>query len=289
MTTTTTPTPIPAPAPLATTAARAVPDWIVLSAALALLVCGPARLVLHVLCKIGHGPTVVNEHGVVLGLTNDEWSHWGLLGAVPVAFAVAVVATLHTGRTAREAQPALLTGAGLLGGATAAWIWPLYALSALALGAGLACLAAMLWPAICWHAGSPSRRRWRSPRGSFVFWPDAMYAAAATVASLNLGLTDLTVVAQAVTWTALGVALQCAKLGGLSAEFATVERCHRIGTTHPRARVSLHLLCCVRATGERSRRRIHSGTRRTAATACSAGTTTPRSWSSALSGTRRSS
>ena len=51
---TTTTTYAPMPAPLATTAARVVPDWIVLIAALALLVCGPAR-VLHVLRKIGHG------------------------------------------------------------------------------------------------------------------------------------------------------------------------------------------------------------------------------------------
>ena len=206
MTTTTTPAHLPAPAPLATTAARAVPDWIVLSAALALLVCGPARLVLHVLYKIGHGPTVVNEHGVVLGLSNDEWSHWGLLGAVPVAFAVAVVAALHTGRTARAA--AWLTGAGLVGGAAAAWIWSLYSLSALALGAGLACLAAMLWRGHLlarWLAVPPALAvaAWVP----FVFWPDAMYAAEATVASVNLDLTDLTVVAQAVTWTALGVAL----------------------------------------------------------------------------------
>jgi hypothetical protein len=205
-TTTTITVPSPAPAWQATTAARVVPDWIVRSAALALLVCGPARLVLHVLWKIGHGPTVVNEHGVVLGLSNDEWSHFGLLGAVPVAFAVAVVAALHTGRTARAAT--WLTGAGLVGGAAAAWIWPLYSLSALALGAGLACLAATLWRGRVlarWLAVPPALAvaAWVP----FVFWPDAMYAAEATVASINVDLSDLTVVAQAVTWTALGVAL----------------------------------------------------------------------------------
>ena len=205
-TTTTTPAPIPAPATQASTAARVVPDRIVRSAALALLVCGPARLVLHVLWKIGHGPTVVNEHGVVLGLSNDEWSHLGLMGAVPVAFAVAVAAALHTGRTARAA--AWLTGAGLVGGAAAAWIWPLYSLSALALGAGLACLAATLWRGRSlarWLAVPPALAvaAWVP----FVFWPDAMYAAEATVASFNVDLTDLTVVAQAVTWTALGAAL----------------------------------------------------------------------------------
>ena len=89
----------------------------------------------------------------MLGLSNDEWSHVGPLLAVPVAFAVAVVAALHTGRTARAA--AWLTGAGLAGGAAAAWIFPLYSLSALALGAGLACLAATLWRG---RAGTLARR-----------------------------------------------------------------------------------------------------------------------------------
>ena len=205
MTTTTTPAHIPAPAPPTFNAAR-VPDWMVLSAALALLVCGPARLVLHVLYKIGHGPTVINEHGVVLGLTNDEWSHWGLLGAVPVAFAVAVVAAMHTGRTARAA--AWLTGAGLVGGAAAAWIFPLYSLGALALGAGLACLAVTLWRGRLlarWLAVPPALAV--AALVPFVFWADGMYAAEATVASFNTDLTDLTVVAQVVTWVALGAAL----------------------------------------------------------------------------------
>ena len=142
----------------------------------------------------------------MLGLTNDEWSHFGLLGAVPIAFAVAVVAALHTGRTARAA--AWLTGVGLIGGAAAAWIFPLYSLSALALGAGLACLAAMLWRSHLlarWLAVPPALAVAASV--PFMFWSDAMYAAETTVASLNVDLTDLTVVAQAVTWTALGVAL----------------------------------------------------------------------------------
>jgi hypothetical protein len=41
----------------------------------------------------------------------------------------------------------------------------------------------------------------------FVLWSDAMFAAETTVASINVDLTDVTVVAQAGTWTALGVAL----------------------------------------------------------------------------------
>ena len=183
-----------------------MPGRIIRIAALALLVGGPASLALHVLWRIGHGPTVVNEHGVVLGLTNDQWSHLGPLWALSVAFGVAVVTALHPGRTAGAA--AWLTGAGLVGGAAAAWIWPLYSLGALALGAGLACLTVTLWrgrvlahwlaipPALALAAFAP-----------FVFWPDVMYAVEATVASLNVDLTDLPVVAEAVTWTALGVAL----------------------------------------------------------------------------------
>ena len=207
MTTTPTLATVPTPAPTASaSAARRVPGRIVRSAALALLVGGPAGLALHALWRIGHGPSVVNEHGVVLGLTNDEWSYLGPLWAVPVAFAVAVVMTLHPGRTARAA--AWLTGTGLVVGAAAAWIWPLYTLGALALGAGLACLSVTLWrgrvlapwlavpPAVAVVAFVP-----------FVIWADAVYAVEATRASFSVDLADLPVVAGAVTWTALGVAL----------------------------------------------------------------------------------
>jgi hypothetical protein len=38
----------------------------------ALLLGGPLALAFHVLYGLGHGPTIVNEHGVVLGLTNDQ-------------------------------------------------------------------------------------------------------------------------------------------------------------------------------------------------------------------------
>lgn len=202
---TTTPT-VPTLGLSAPAAARPLPPRIVRSAALALLLGGPAGLALHVLWRIGHGPTVVNEHGVVLGLTNDQWSHLGSLWAVPVAFGVAVVMALHPGRTASAA--AWLTGAGLVLGAAAAWIWPLYSLGALALGAGLTCLAVTL------RRGGVLPCRLAVPAAlavasfvPFVFWPDAMYAVEATVASVNLDLTDLPVVAQAATWTALGLAL----------------------------------------------------------------------------------
>ena len=207
MTTTPTLATIPTPVPTASaTAGRTASDTIVRSAALALLVGGPASMALNVLWRIGHGPTVINEHGVVLGLTNDEWSHLGPLWAVPVACAVAVLMTLHTGRAARAA--AWLTGTGLVVGAAAAWIFPLFSLGWLALGAGLACLSVTLWrgrvlarwlavpPALVVVAFVP-----------FLFWSDTVYAVEATVASTSVNLADLPVLALAFTWTALGVAL----------------------------------------------------------------------------------
>ena len=67
MTTTPTLETVPTPAPTASpTAARPVSSRIVRTAALALLIGGPASMALHVLWRLGHGPTVVNEHGVVL-------------------------------------------------------------------------------------------------------------------------------------------------------------------------------------------------------------------------------
>jgi hypothetical protein len=84
----------------------------------------------------------------------------------------------------------------------------LYSVSALVLGAGLLCLSLTVWrgrvlqrwlavpPAIAVTALLP-----------FALWPDVMYAVETTIATVNLDLTDLPVVAQAVTWTALGAAL----------------------------------------------------------------------------------
>ena len=175
-------------------------------AAAALVIGGPASLALHVLWRVGHGTTVVNEHGVVLGLTNDEWSHLGPLWAVPVALAVAVVMGLHPGRTARAAT--WLVGTGLVVGAAAAWIWPLYSLGVLALGAGLSCLSLTLWRGRLlprWLSGPPAVAVLALL--PFAIWPDAVYAAEATVGSMNVDLTDLPVVAAALTWTTLGVAL----------------------------------------------------------------------------------
>ena len=207
MTTTPTLETVPTPAPTASaTAARPVSSRIVRTAALALLIGGPASMALHVLWRLGHGPTVVNEHGVVLGLTNDEWSYLGPLWAVPVACAVAVVMTLHGGRTARAT--AWLTGTGLVVGAAAAWIWPLYTLGAVALGAGLACLAVTLWRGRVlapWLAVPPALAV--IVFVPFALWLDTVYAVEATVASISVNMADLPVVAQALTWTALGVAL----------------------------------------------------------------------------------
>jgi hypothetical protein len=200
------PTTVPDPALPAPVAAHRVPDRVVGGAALALLVGGPSSLALHALWRIGHGPTVVNEHGVVLGLTNDQWSHLGLLWAVPVALGVVVAMSLHSGRSARAA--AWLSSAGLLGGAAAAWIWPLYSVSALVLGAGLVCLALTV------GRGRVLPRRLAVPPVlavaallPFALWPDVVYAVETTIASVNLDLTDLPVLAQAATWTALGAAL----------------------------------------------------------------------------------
>lgn len=93
--------------PQAAAAQRRVPFPPVRLGALALLAGGTLSLVLHVLWKIGHGPTVVNEHGVALGLANDQWSH---LGAPVVALLLAVgvhaVAALHPGRLCTVATAA---------------------------------------------------------------------------------------------------------------------------------------------------------------------------------------
>jgi hypothetical protein len=199
-------TTVPYPATSAPIAARGVPDRVVGGAALALLVGGPASLALHALWRIGHGPTVVNEHGVVLGLTNDQWSHLGPLWAVPVALGVVVAMSLQPGPSARAA--AWLSSAGLVGGAAAAWVWPLYSVSALALGAGMVCLALTVWRGRVlprWLAVPPLLAV--AALLPFAVWPDLMYAVETTIASVNLDLTDVPVVAQAGTWTVLGAGL----------------------------------------------------------------------------------
>ena len=182
-----------------------MPDRIVLSAALALLVGGPARLVLHVLWRIGHGPTVVNEHGVVLGLTNDEWSHLGPLWAVPVAFAVAVVAALHQGgpRVRPRGSPGRPRGrrrrgldlAVVLAERAGARRWP-------RLPGG----DVVARPCAGTLARRPARRGGRRV-GAVRLLAGRHVCGRGDRASVNVDLTDLPVVAQAVTWTALGVAL----------------------------------------------------------------------------------
>ena len=91
---------------------------------------------------MGHGQTVVNEHGVVLGLTNDQWSHLGWTWALLLGYGVAAVCARHRGRLASAARLLVVTGLGL--SALAAWVWPLYALGGIVTYAGMACLALLV-------------------------------------------------------------------------------------------------------------------------------------------------
>jgi hypothetical protein len=115
---------------------------LVLRGALALLIGGPLSLVFHVLWKVGHGPTVVNEHGVVLGLTNDRSSYLSAVWTVPVALGVVAVCSLHRGRLSRVA--AVLTVLGLARNTVAAFVRELYSIGGLVLNAGVLCLSIMI-------------------------------------------------------------------------------------------------------------------------------------------------
>ena len=105
----------------------------------ALLLAGPLSLAFHVLWSLGHGPTVVNEHGVVLGLTNDQWSRLGVSWRALAVVGVLAVGALHSSRMARTGTALLVSG--LVLSALAAVVFPLYSLGALLEGAGLLCLA----------------------------------------------------------------------------------------------------------------------------------------------------
>ena len=107
--------------------------------AVALLVGGPLSMLFHVLYGIGHGPTVVNEHGVVLGLTNDQWSYLGGIWMALVGVGVVMTGSLHNGRLSTAATRLVL--AGLVLSAVAAWVWVLYSIGAVLLYAGVLCLA----------------------------------------------------------------------------------------------------------------------------------------------------
>lgn len=110
--------------------------------AAALLVGGPLSLVFHVLWRIGHGPTVVNEHGVVLGLTNDQWSYLSGGWMALVAVGVVAVCSQHGGRLSMVAG--VLTVLGLALSAVASWLWPLYSIGAVTQYAGMLCLAVVV-------------------------------------------------------------------------------------------------------------------------------------------------
>jgi hypothetical protein len=144
MTTTTLPAPLPS-----TASTNRSP--LVRAGVPALLLGGPLGLVFHVLYGLGHGPTVVNEHGVVLGLTNDQWSYVGASSDALVLMGVLAVATLHTGRVARTAT--WLLAVGLVLSSAAAWVFPLFSLGALLEFAGMACLAVAVLREACCRAG----------------------------------------------------------------------------------------------------------------------------------------
>jgi hypothetical protein len=170
----------------------------------ALLLGGPLALVFHVPYGLGHGPTVVNEHGVVLGLTNDQWSYVGASWRALVLVGVLAVATVHTGRLARTAT-GLLT-LGLVLSAAAAWVFPLYSLGALLEFAGLGCLAV----AVLCERVLP---RWCGialalPVLAFLPVPlarDAVISAEWHVSGVLLQSTDVLATLVAAGWLALGL------------------------------------------------------------------------------------
>jgi hypothetical protein len=172
----------------------------------ALLLGGPLAMVFHVLYGLGHGPTVVNEHGVVLGLTNDQWSQVGVTWRVLVLVGVLAVGALHTSRLARTATGLLV--AGLVMSVVATWIWPLYAVATLLEFSGLACLAV----AVVREGVLP---RWAGrvlwlPVVAFLplpLAPEAVISAEWTVRGFLLQSEDLIAAAVALAWSVLGLGL----------------------------------------------------------------------------------
>jgi hypothetical protein len=171
--------------------------------AAALLLGGPLILAFHVLYGIGHGPTVVNQHGVVLGLTNDQWSRLSPLWMLLVAFGAAAVCRLHR---ARLVQGVLVTGLALH--ALSAWVWSLYAVGMVVLFTGTALLGVLVL------------RRGMLPRWSaagllacvaaflpLVVAPGAFLSWTWTVLSVAVEAEDVLAVTTAAAWTLLGVGL----------------------------------------------------------------------------------
>lgn len=176
----------------------------------ALLLGGPLALAFHVLYGLGHGPTVVNEHGIVLGLTNDQWSQVGVSWRLLVLVGVLAVGSLHTSRLARTAT-GLLVG-GLLVSMAATWIWPLYAAGTLLESSGMACLAV----AVVRERVLPSwsgRVLWL-PVLAFLpvpLAPEAVLSAEWTVAGFLLQSEDVLAASVAVAWVGLGLGLARAR------------------------------------------------------------------------------
>lgn len=173
----------------------------------ALAVGGAAGLAFHVLYDIGHGPTVVNEHGEVLGLTNDRWSH--LSGAALLLLALGVV---HLGRrcptrTMRAAVWLLVIG--FLVRALANWWYGCYVPGELLLLAGRALLVA----AVVRTAVLPT---WSVvPLAASVAWmvafvsaPDAMYDTTVDVTGVAVSGADLLAGLTALAWVALAAGVR---------------------------------------------------------------------------------
>lgn len=174
--------------------------------ALALLVGGPLGLVFHVLWKVGHGPTVVNEHGVVLGLTNDQWSHLAAVWTVPVALGVVAACSLHPGRLSRVA--AVLVVLGLAASTVAAWVWELYSIGALLLNAGILCLSVVILRGRI----LPRWSAWALLLALVSFVPfavanDAVLSMSTTALPFRVQGEDVIALLAALGWTALGLAL----------------------------------------------------------------------------------
>jgi hypothetical protein len=174
--------------------------------AAALLLGGPLSLVFHALWRIGHGPTVVNEHGIVLGLTNDQWSHLNGIWIVPVALGVVATCLVHRGRLSTLAGALTVTGLALSG--ISAWVWALYSLGTIVLYAGVLCLAVTVL-----RSGLLPRWSGAALWGSLICFlpllvaPEAVVASTIVTAPFQLQVEDVIASGTAFGWTALGLGL----------------------------------------------------------------------------------
>lgn len=176
----------------------------------ALLVGGPLSLVFHTLWRVGHGPTVVNEHGVVLGLTNDQWSYFGGIWMALVAVGVVAVCSLHSGRMSRVAGTLVVTGLAV--GAVAAWVWVLYSIGALALYGGILCLAVtVLRGRVLPRTSGAALLLAVLSFVPVVVAPEAVYATLPTALPFPVEGQDFTALCAALGWTALGLGLARAR------------------------------------------------------------------------------